>query len=531
MMEHEEGGGDARQNGDERPRDRSAIAGRRKITVALLVAMMVAAVEQLIVSPAMPTVIAKLHGFQIYPWVISAYLLAATVSVPIYGKLADLLGRKPVLIFGLVLFTVGSILSGASMSMGQLIVMRSIQGLGAGAVSPIVITMLGDLFTLEERAAVQALFSLVWGLSSVAGPILGGYLTDHIGWRWVFLICVPFAAVAIVMLVLYVREPAVERTVAPIDWAGAALLTSGVVALLWVVLDGSRRSATVNLVLLAASTLLLVLFVVRERFAADPILPMSLLTRPVIAATLAASLAFGGILFGIETYVPLHAQGVQGGDATRAGTTLIPLFLAWSISGTLGARAVVRRGFRWCGVVGSSLVALGCACLVAGASFPAWARLFFLVALAVVGMGMGPTSISFILAVQSAVSWGQRGVATASAMFLRTIGGATGVGLLGGILGWELTRRLALAGSSGINVTAALRPETHKYLGPDQLRVVQASLGLGLRDIYVLINLLALVSLMCACWLPGKHATRSAAPQREVEQRNEEAVAVEVMEA
>ena len=169
--------------------------------------MMVTAVEQLVVSPAMPTIIAHLKGFDIYPWVISAYLLASTVSTPIYGKLADLFGRKRVLIFGLTLFSLGSILSGTSQSMVQLIVMRSIQGLGAGAVGPIVLTMLGDLFTLKERAQVQGLFSAVWGLSSVGGPLIGGYLADHLGWQWVFLVCVPFALAAIVMLVFFVAEP------------------------------------------------------------------------------------------------------------------------------------------------------------------------------------------------------------------------------------------------------------------------------------------------------------------------------------
>jgi len=530
-MENAGQDGEADKNGEPRSPGRSAIAGRRRITVALLVAMMVAAVEQLIVSPAMPTIIAKLKGFDIYPWVISAYLLAATVSVPIYGKLADLFGRKPVLIFGLVLFSLGSILSGTSMSMGQLIAMRTIQGLGAGAVSPIVLTMLGDLFTLKERAQVQALFSAVWGLSSVAGPLIGGYLTDYIGWRWVFLICVPFAAVAIVMLILYVSEPSVDRKVAPIDWAGAALLTAGVLALLWVVLDGSRRSWTFDILLLSGSVALLVLFVIRERIAVDPILPMSLMTRPVIAASLVASLAFGGILFGIETYVPLHVQGVQGGDATRAGRALIPLFLVWALSGALGARAVVRYGFRWCGKVGSVLVALGCLCLVIGASFPEWARACFLVALAVIGMGMGPTSISFILTVQHAVSWGQRGVATGAAIFLRTIGGSTGVGLLGGLLGWELMRRLAVSGSSGIDVAAALRPETHKFLSADQLRLVQLTLGLTLRDVYLMITLLAIVSLICAFWLPDRHATLTNPSDHEREQSRDEGLAVAALEA
>jgi len=522
---------EADRNGDGRSPGRSAIAGRRKVTVALLVSMMVAAVEQLIVSPAMPTIIAHLKGFDIYPWVISAYLLAATVSVPIYGKLADLFGRKPVLIFGLVLFSLGSILSGTSMSMGQLIAMRTIQGLGAGAVSPIVLTMLGDIFTLKERAQVQALFSAVWGLSSVGGPLIGGYLTDNIGWRWVFLICVPFAALAIVMLILYVSEPIQHRKVAPIDWAGAALLTASVSSFLWVVLDGSKRGWAINLLLLAGSAAFLVLFVIRERTAVDPILPMSLMTRPIIAASLVASFAFGGIIFGIETFVPLHVQGVQGGDATRAGRALIPLFLVWAVSGAVAARAVVRYGFRWSGLVGSALVALGCLCLVTGASFPLWSRSCFLVGLAVIGMGMGPTSFSFILAVQQAVSWGQRGVATGSAILLRTIGGATGVGVLGGTLGWELMHRLARSGSTGIDVGAALRPETHKDLSPDQLRLVQLNLGLTLRDVYLMITVLAIVSLICAFWLPDKHATLSKSSDHEREVPKDDGLALAAVEA
>ena len=214
------------------------IAGRRKVIAALLVAMTVTAMEQLVVSPAMPTIIAQLKGFEIYPWVISAYLLAATVSTPIYGKLADLFGRKRVLLFGLALFSAGSMLSGTAQSMGQLIAMRTIQGLGAGAVSPIVLTLLGDLFTLEERARIQGLFSTVWGLSSIAGPLIGGWLTVNLNWRWVFFVSVPFAVLAFLMLTYYFHEKIEHRKVAPIDWAGAGLLSAGLSGLLLVVLDG-----------------------------------------------------------------------------------------------------------------------------------------------------------------------------------------------------------------------------------------------------------------------------------------------------
>jgi len=488
-------------------RGQSAVAGRRKVTAALIVAMTVTAMEQLVVSPAMPTIIAQLKGFEIYPWVISAYLLAATVSTPIYGKLADLFGRKRVLLFGLSLFSVGSILSGTSMSMGQLIAMRTIQGLGAGAVGPIVLTMVGDLFSLEERAKVQSLFSAVWGLSSVAGPLIGGYLTDHVGWRWVFLVSVPFAFLAIIMLIVYVKEPLGHRVVAPIDWVGAGLLTAGMSVLLWIVLDGSNHSTAFDLAFLGVSVGLLVLFVLRERQAADPILPMDLMTRPPVLASLLGSFLIGGILFGLDTYVPLFIQGARGGDATQAGRALMPLFLTWAVSVALAARAVVHWGFRRGGLIGSGLITLGNLVLVLGAAFPDRSRLCLFLGLAIVGMGMGPTSLSFILAVQHSVSWGQRGVATGAVIFLRTIGGAIGVGILGAALAWELGFRLAQAGASGIDIVSALRPETHGRLLSHQLTAVRIHLGLTLRDVFLQMSALGVGSIVCAFWLPNKHST------------------------
>jgi multidrug resistance protein len=495
---------------------------RRMITAALTVAMIVTAMEQLVVSPAMPTIIAHLGGFSIYPWVISAYLLAATVSTPIYGKLADLFGRKRVLIFGLVLFSVGSILSGTSMSMGQLIAMRTIQGLGAGAVGPVVLTLVGDLFSLEERAHVQSWFSAVWGLSSVAGPLIGGYLADHVGWRWVFLVSVPFAIVAILMLMVYVKESLNERTVAPIDWLGAGLLTAGMSVLLWIVLDGANHGAVFNLTFVAASAGLLGLFVAHERRAADPILPMDLMVRPTIFASLLGSLLIGGILFGLDTYVPLFIQGARGGDATQAGRALMPLFLAWAVSVALAARAVVHFGFRRGGLIGSGLITLGNLILVLGAAFPEHSRPFLIIGLGVVGMGMGPTSLSFILAVQHSVSWGQRGVATGAVIFLRTIGGAIGVGILGAALAWELGTRLAEVGATGINIASALRPETHEKLLPSQLAAVRVNLGLTLRDVFLQVAALGVGSLICALWLPNKHATLEHSSQHERAIRREE---------
>ncbi len=507
------------ENGDGRAskeEDKSAgplIPGRRKVTVALLVAMIVTAMEQLVVTPAMPTIIAQLKGFEIYPWVISAYLLATTVSTPIYGKLADLFGRKRILLFGLTLFTLGSMLSGTSQSMGQLIAMRTIQGLGAGAVAPIVLTLLGDMFSLEERARIQGLFSTVWGVSSIAGPLLGGWLTVNLGWRWVFFVGVPFAVVAFAMIVRHVHERVERREVAPIDWAGAALLTGGLSGLLLVVLDGASLGFAVSLAVLGLTVVLLVGFVFRELRAADPILPMDLMLRPVIAASVVGSFLIGGILFGIETYVPLFMQGVRGGDARQAGQALTPLFLSWAISVVFAAKAVVRWGFRRGGIVGGGLVSVGVMGLVAGAVYPDWSRTAFTAGLIIVGTGMGPASLCFILAVQHAVTWGQRGVATGAVIFFRTIGGAIGVGILGGALGWQLGDFLNSAGITGIDVSAALRPETHHLLAHATLGVVQVGLARCLRDLYLQMFGLALGMLACMVWLPGKAGTSRSMPE------------------
>lgn len=509
---------------------RSALEGRGRITAALLVAMMVTAMEQLVVSPAMPTIIATLKGFEIYPWVISAYLLASTVSMPIYGKLADLFGRKRVLVFGLVLFALGSMVSGLAQNMGWLIATRALQGLGAGAVGPIVLTILGDLFTLEERAKVQGLFSAVWGVSSVAGPLVGGYLTDWVGWRWVFFVSVPFAAIAIGMLLYHVDEPRRERSGAAIDWAGAGLLTAGLTVLLWVVLDGSRLAYVGSGALLGVSCLLLVMFVFRERKAADPLFPIELLAQPTIAAALAGSFLVGAILLGLEVYVPLFVQGVRGGGATAAGRALTPLFLAWAVSVAVAARAVVRFGFRRAGVVGAVFVSAGCLMLVEGTTAPDWSRLSFAIGLAIVGLGMGPGSLSMILAVQHSVSWGRRGVATGAVTLLRTIGGAIGVGILGAILAGELGPRLIAAGAVDVDVAAALRPETHALLPPGQLALVQAKLGLALRDVYLVIAGLGLGTLFCSLGLPGRDATTTHPSVSERDRLADEGLAVAASE-
>ena len=476
----------------------AASASKRMVTLALLLAMAVVAVEQTVVSTAMPSIIAQLHGLDIYPWVFSAYLLASTVTTPVYGKLADLWGRKPILLFGLALFTVGSICSGRAQSMPELIAMRVVQGLGAGAVAPMVLTLLGDLFSLEQRAQVQGWFSAVWGVSSVAGPLLGGYLTDRLSWRWVFYVTVPFSVVAAWVLVQFVHETVRREERKPVDWLGAALLGAGSTSLLLAILGGSAASNLWAGGFLGASVVLLTSFVVVERKASDPILPPDLFVRSSIAAAIAGSFLIGALMFAIDTYVPLYVQGVLGGKATQAGAVITSLFLSWAISVTIAAKVVIRFGFRTTALVGMALITLGMAGLVAGAMIPAWSVPIFQVSLAVTGFGFGPASLSCILNVQNAVDWNRRGVATGAIQFFRTLGGAVGVGALGATLAFEFGHRLLAAHAGEIDIVAALRPETHDHLTPDQLILVQSALGQTLRDVFGQMFLLAVLAIGCA---------------------------------
>jgi len=493
------------------------IPGRAMVTLALLLAMAVAALEQTVVSTAMPSIIAQLKGLDIYPWVFSAYLLAATISTPIYGKLADLFGRKRILLLGLGLFALGSMLSGMAQSMPELIAMRVVQGLGAGALGPITLTMLGDLFTLQERAKIQGLFSAVWGGSSLIGPALGGVLTDRLSWRWVFFVTVPFGLIAAWILLRYVDEKVERKSIAPIDWAGASLLAIGSCLLLMGVLGGSSVSTRLTILLLALSGVVLSLFVRQEWHAADPVLPMDLVLSRPIGASIFGSFLIGALLFGIDTYIPLFMQGVRGGTATEAGRMITPLFLTWSISVAIAAKILVRLGFRRTALAGSFLIAAGVFALVLGAS-PGDAyrsvrifgytlrEPFFIVGMIVIGMGMGPASLSYILSVQSEVKWGRRGVATGAVTFFRTMGGALGVGVLGATLGYVLSHRLAASHVVGVNVAAALRPETHKLLSPAQLFAVQNALGRSLRDVFLQMFVMALLALVCSVGLRGGRA-------------------------
>ena len=420
---------------------------RRAITGGLLLGMSLGALEATVVSTAMPTVVATLGGLAHYSWVFSAYLLTSTASVPIWGRLSDLFGRRRMYLTGVVLFLLGSVLCGVSTTMTQLVGARALQGLGAGAIIPLSMTIIGELYSLAERAKTQALFSSVWGLASIAGPLVGGYITDALSWRWVFYINIPFGGLALGVIAL--AYPASRQTHAvKVDWLGAGLLFSGVSTLL-IALGGIGGNAVVWA---AATAVLLGAFVVVERRAPEPILSVDLLKTPVVARTLIVVFLVGFALFGAISFIPLYVQGVLGGTATEAGQVLTPLFLGWVAMSVVGARTTVKLGYRVAAVSGSVLITLG---FIGMALLePSSSRTMLLASCFVLGAGMGTQMLSLLLAVQHSVERSQLGVATSLNQFSRSIGAAVGVAAMGAMLARGLSAAAA-PGGGGHEMVAA----------------------------------------------------------------------------
>jgi EmrB/QacA subfamily drug resistance transporter len=422
---------------------------RRAITAGLLLGMSLGALEATVVSTAMPTVIATLGGLAHYSWVFSAYLLTSTACVPIWGRLSDLYGRRRMYLVGVAIFLVGSALSGAALTMMQLIAARALQGLGAGCIIPLSMTIVGELYTLKERPRTQALFSGVWGVASIAGPLVGGYITDYLDWRWVFYLNIPFGLLA-AGVIAAAYPPSKRIAHVQVDWLGAALLFSGVSTLL-IALSGETGVAAWPWAI--ATVVLLGGFVLIERRAAEPILPLDLLRTPVIGRTLMVVFLVGIALFGAIAFIPLFVQAVRGGSATEAGQAITPLFLGWVVMSIVGARLTVMFGYKVVSIAGSALMTIGFIglTLVDGDS----ADWVLLTSCTIIGAGMGTQMLSLLLAVQHGVERSRLGIATSLNQFSRSIGAAIGVAAMGAILSRGLTGVVLPGGADAMAASAA----------------------------------------------------------------------------
>jgi len=453
--------------------------------------MSLGALEATVVSTAMPTVIAQLGGLAHYSWVFAAYLLTSTASVPIWGRLSDLYGRRRMYLLGVAVFLVGSVLSGAATSMFQLIAARALQGLGAGGIIPLSMTIVGELYALSERARTQALFSGVWGVASIAGPLVGGYITDAINWRWVFYLNVPLGFCCMTVIALAYPPSRGDRPVS-VDWLGAALLFAGVSALL-IALGGETGSAawwwlTASLVLLTAFTWV-------ERRAAEPILPVDLLRHPIMASTLLVVFLVGLALFGAIAFIPLFVQSVMGGTATQAGQVLTPLFLGWVAMSIVSARLTVRMGYRVAAIGGSVLMTLGFAGLSTLDAHST--RTMLLASCTVLGAGMGSQMLSLLLAVQHGVDRTRLGLATSLNQFSRSIGAAVGVAAMGAIMTRTLTGAALPVGigelSSGVMALA---------------QPVRDQFAIGLHRVFLTGLIVSAAGLIATLFLPPVHFSK-----------------------
>ncbi len=406
---------------------------RGPILIALMLSTGLVAIDSTIVATAVPSIVRDVGGFESFPWLFSAYLLAQAVSVPIYGKLSDMVGRKPIILAGIGLFLLGSVLCGIAWSMPSLIAFRALQGLGAGAVLPVSITIAGDIYSLEERAKVQGYLASVWAVSSVVGPSLGGIFSSLGIWRGIFLVNVPLCLLAGWMLFRTLHEN-VERARHRVDYAGAALLAGSLGLLILGALQGGQGwewDSPISIGIFAVGAVLLAVFLVVERRAAEPVLPSWVVSRRLLGTTALVSFGVGAVMIGLTSYVPTFLEGALHTSPLVAGLALAALTLGWPVSASQAGRFYLRIGFKATALIGISITVTGLLVLTLTSATPN--VLLVAGSCFVVGLGLGLVATPTLISAQSSVSWNERGVVTSTNMFARSIGSALGVAVFGAV--------------------------------------------------------------------------------------------------
>jgi len=420
------------------PNQKSA---RPFVIASVMASMAMVAIEATIVSTAMPQIVAQLGGLNLYSWVFSSFLLAQTAMTVVFGKLADLYGRKPVMLAGIAIFLVGSLLAGFAWSMPAMIVFRLIQGVGAGAIQPVTLTVVADLYPAHERGKIQGYLASVWAISAVVGPMLGGLIIRDLSWAWIFWMNVPIGLASAAGFIAFLHEK--ERHERPsIDIAGAALFTVAITSLMIALTDAGTSDTTPALLASILFCVCAVLFVAQERRAADPMISFALWSRRPIAAANAATLLSGMVLMGLTSFLPMYVQGVLHRSPVVAGLALTMMMLGWPTGSTVAARSFHRFGLRRTLVLGNMFIPIGAIVffLLNPASSPVAAAIGSLV----MGFGMGTASVSALILIQEIVGTSQRGSATASNLFSRNLGSTLGATLFGAVLNYGLAHAKGL---------------------------------------------------------------------------------------
>ena len=449
------------------------LRGRALATVfgALMLGMFLAALDQTIVSTALPTIVGDLGGLDHLSWVVTSYLLASTASTPLYGKLGDMYGRKPMFLAAIVIFLAGSILSGLSQSMGELIAFRGLQGIGAGGLMVGAQAIIADIVPPRERGRYMGIIGSVFAVASVAGPLLGGFFVDTLSWRWVFYVNVPVgvAAILVVVFKLHLHTPTRRHA---IDYLGAGMLTAGVTALILVTTWGGNVyswGSPVIVVLAAAGAALLLAFVWQERRAAEPIIPLGLFRSSVFRVATSIGFLIGLAMFGAITFIPLFLQLVYGVSPTSSGLHMLPLMAGLLVASILSGRAITRIGhYRPFPIAGTAITSVGLLLLsrLDVDSAPWVASAYMLV----VGVGIGLVMQVVVLVVQNDAPARDVGAATSTATFFRSMGGSLGVALFGAVFASRLSHELAsLPASSAALLAGGVN------ISPDQVHALPAA--------------------------------------------------------
>lgn len=490
----------------QQPRERKT--QRPFVLAALVLAMFMAAIEMTIVSTAMPHIVGELGGFSLYSWVFSSFLLMQSVMTPIYGKLSDLFGRKPIFIIGVVIFLTGSILCGFANSMISLVIFRLIQGFGAGAVQPIAMTIVGDMYTLHERAKIQGYFSSVFGISSVIGPLVGGFIVQYAHWSWIFWINIPIGLLAVVGIVMFLHED-IEHHSHTIDYVGSALFFIAITALMITLIEGgvtwSWSSAPI-ITLVVIFIVGTILFVVRQQRAAEPMMPLHIWKIRLIMVANLASFTSGALVIGLTSFLPTYIEVVMGKTAIVGGFALTVMTVGWPIAALAAGHLVIRIGPRPVAVIGGVATFLGSLFFVTldPSRGPVWASIGSFI----IGLGMGLTSAPFMIMIQNSVEWQMRGVATASNMFMRMLGSSVGAALLGGVLNTKLATFLSGQSNSSASkisvntVDQLLSTSGVQHTPTWELHTLVNGLTIGLHTVYWWVFALAVMTMVGTLFLP-----------------------------
>ncbi len=441
----------------------------------LMTGMFLAALDQTIVSTALKNIVEEFNGLEHYTWVVTAYLLTATASTPLYGKISDIYGRRIVFQFAIVTFLIGSLLAGASQNMGQLIATRALQGVGAGGLMALSFIIIGDIVSPRERGRYQGYFGAVWGLASVAGPLLGGFFSDHTtilgiaGWRWIFYINIPFGIAALLITSAVLHIPKVKRDHS-IDYLGALLMVVGVSSILLALSiygpqDGWSDSRTLAFFLFGIA--LTLAFLIWEGRAKEPILPLSLFKNHTFSITSALGAVIGAGMFGAIVMLPLYLQVVKGDTATQAGLKLVPLMLGIIITSIFSGKQITKHGrYKKYPIIGTAIMTIGILAMATlSIDTPFWLLSIFSIA---VGAGLGLSMQTIVIAVQNAVDYKDMGIATSSNTFFRSLGSVFGTAIFGAIL----TNRLGHYLHSGFAELAASNPTALKGFDPSKLEEI-----------------------------------------------------------